>query len=169
MQQRDRDMHRRNRSVTPEHVAGLVVGEGCFYAESAPDPKYRSGWRIRPSFCIEMRHDDREALEEVQAHIGCGKIYYLDFGRYRGYESRGWQPHAKYRVGSVRDLHEKVVPFFQRHRLFGRKQDAFALFAELVEMLVLQEHRHAEGLEKAKSLARRLGEHNKRGSAPRLE
>jgi hypothetical protein len=29
------------------------------------DPKYRSGWRIRPAFCIEMRHEEREVLEEV--------------------------------------------------------------------------------------------------------
>ena len=52
--------------------------------------------------------------------------------------SRGWQPHAKYRVGSLRDLHEKVVPFFRKHHLFGRKQEAFVLFAELVEMWFLK-------------------------------
>ena len=68
--------------ITTEHVVGLVVGEGCFYTECAPDPKFRFGWRIRPAFCIEMRHDDRDALEAVQHHIGCGRIYDLDFGRY---------------------------------------------------------------------------------------
>jgi hypothetical protein len=47
-------VHRMN--LLPEHISGLVVGEGCFYAESC-DPKYRSGWRIRPAFCIEMRHE----------------------------------------------------------------------------------------------------------------
>ena len=51
--------------MTPENLAGLVVGEGCFYAESVSDRKYRSGWRIQPAFCIEMRHDDRAVLEEV--------------------------------------------------------------------------------------------------------
>jgi hypothetical protein len=51
--------------LLPEHISGLVVGEGCFYAESCADPKYRSGWRIRPAFCIEMRHEEREVLEEI--------------------------------------------------------------------------------------------------------
>src|SRR5918992_3682210 len=117
-------------TVTPEHVAGLVVGEGCFYAESGRDKKYRSGWRIRPAFCIEMRHDDREVLEYVRDHLGCGAIYDLDFGRYRGYESKGWKPHVKYRVSNLADLHGKVVPFFRSRALFGRKRRAFELFSE---------------------------------------
>ena len=149
-------------TVTPEHVAGLVVGEGCFYAESGRDKKYRSGWRIRPAFCIEMRHDDREVLEYVRDHLGCGAIYDLDFGRYRGYESKGWKPHVKYRVSNLADLHGKVVPFF-RSRLFGRKRRAFELFSELVEMMERREHLTPEGLEAAKDLAKRLTDHNKKG------
>lgn len=92
-------------SITGYHVAGLVVGEGCFYAESAPDPKYRSGWRIRPGFCIEMREDERPALEAVMDHLGCGRIYDLDFGRYKGYEQKRWSPHVKFRVTRISDLH----------------------------------------------------------------
>ena len=75
-------------AITPENISGLVVGEGCFYAESAPDPKYRSGWRIRPAFCIEMRHDELEVLEAVREALGCGGIYRLDFGRSRDTERR---------------------------------------------------------------------------------
>src|SRR6266498_763333 len=126
---------RHNSGMTPENLAGLVVGEGCFYAESVSDRKYRSGWRIRPAFCIEMRHDDREVLEGVRAHLACGRVYDLDFGRYRGYEAKGWRPHAKYRVSNLADLHEKVVPFFRQHPLFGRKRRAFELFADLVELM----------------------------------
>lgn len=151
-------------SITPENVAGLVVGEGCFYAESAPDQKYRLGWRIRPAFCIEMRNDDRAALEGVQIHLDCGQIYTLDFGRYRGYETRGWVPHAKFRVGRLSDLHNKVVPFFLHHPLFGRKAAAFDLFAELVELLHSRVHRTPGGLIQARCVAEQLREHNRRGT-----
>jgi LAGLIDADG endonuclease len=149
--------------VTPEHVAGLVVGEGCFYTESGRDKKYRSGWRIRPAFCIETRCDDREVLEEVREHLDCGRIYELDFGRYRGYESKGWKPHVKYRVSNLVDLHGKVVPFFRQHRLFGRKKRAFEIFEQLVHMMYAKEHLSPDGLEEAKELARQLTEHNKKG------
>jgi hypothetical protein len=149
--------------VTPEHVAGLVVGEGCFYTESGRDKKYRSGWRIRPAFCLEMRSDDREVLEEVKDHLNCGSIYDLDFGRYRSYESRGWRPHVKYRVSNITDLHGKVVPFFRKHQLFGRKRTAFEIFEQLVEMMYSREHLNPEGLGRAKELAEQLTKHNKKG------
>lgn len=150
-------------ALTPDNVAGLVVGEGCFYVESAADPKYRSGWRIRPGFCIEMRHDERALLEEVKAIVGCGAIYELDFGRYRGYEDRGWLPHVKFRVGSVADLHAHVVPFFRTHPLFGRKREAFDIFAEIVEGLHAREHLTEIGLKRLKRQAFHLMRHNQRG------
>lgn len=150
-------------AISPQHICGLVVGEGCFYVESAADTKYRSGWRIRPAFCIEMRYDEREILEEVQRQLGCGKVYDLDFGRYRGYEAKGWKPHVKYRVGKISDLHDRVVPFFQQHRLFGRKQRAFELFTLIVESLHREDHRSTSGLDSTRELARQLKEHNKKG------
>jgi hypothetical protein len=150
-------------AITPENVAGLVVGEGCFYAESAADPKYKLGWRIRPGFCIEMRFDERPVLEAVKAHLACGAIYDLDFGRYKGYEGRGWHPHVKYRVTKIGELAENVVPFFSTYPLFGRKQEAFLLFADLVGLLAERHHREAPGLATAKQLAARLRTHNARG------
>lgn len=154
-------------AITPAHISGLVVGEGCFYAESAPDSKYRLGWRIRPAFCIEMRHDDRAVLEEVRRQLSCGQIYELDFGRYRAYRSRGWQPHVKYRVTRLSDLQEKVVPFFRRYPLFGQKALAFTLFASLVESLARGDHRCETRLETTKGLAAALSRHNARGSRSR--
>jgi hypothetical protein len=151
--------------MTPENVTGLVVGEGCFYVESGPDPKYRSGWRIRPAFCIEMRYDDREVLVGVRDHLGCGSVYDLDFGRYRGYESRGWKPHAKYRVSNLADLYSKVLPFFRRYPLFGRKLGAFELFERIVELKMRKEHLEPRGLETAKRLARQLTKHNRKGES----
>lgn len=149
--------------ITPAHICGLVVGEGCFYAESVADLSYRLGWRVRPAFCIEMRADDRPVLEVVQEYLGCGAIYHLDFGRYRGYRGRGWHPHAKYRVANVRDLQEKVVPFFDQFCLFGRKRLAFKVFKPLVALVYERRHLTPEGLVEARRLARMLAEHNERG------
>ena len=151
--------------LRPEHIVGLVVGEGCFYAESAPDPKYRLGWRLRPAFCIEMRIDERPVLEAVRQTIGCGRVYELDFGRYQGYESKDWMDHAKYRVAATRDLARFVVPFFEANPLFGRKAVAFTHFSELVRLLSSGSHRTPEGLREGKALAANLTAHNRRGRA----
>lgn len=149
--------------ITPENVAGLVVGEGCFYVESCPDPKYRLGWRIRPGFCIEMRVDEEPVLEAVRDLLGCGGVYRLDFGRYRGYEAKGWRQHAKYRVTRQVDLRERVVPFFTRYRLFGSKAKAFEHFSHLVRLVSEGAHRTPSGLLIAKVVALKLKEHNARG------
>lgn len=150
-------------AITPQHVCGLVVGEGCFYVESAKDPGYRSGWRIRPAFCVEMRLDERPVLEAIRDLLGCGQVYVLDFARYRGYEARGWHPHAKFRVSNVRDLHDRVVPFFAEHGLFGRKRSAFEIFRRLVALVYARRHLTPDGLAHAKALAADLAKHNQRG------
>jgi hypothetical protein len=153
--------------ISPEHICGLVVGEGCFYAESVRDPGYRLGWRVRPGFCNEMRADERPVLEAVQRCLDCGGIYHLDFGRYKGYREKGWHRHAKFRVANVRDLHERVVPFFDEHLLFGRKWLAFQVFKPLVALVYERQHLTPEGLAEAKGLATKLAAHNQRGLADR--
>jgi hypothetical protein len=110
-----------------------------------------------------MRHDEREVLEEVRAYMACGNVYDLDFGRYRGYEPRRWRPHVKYRVSNLADLQSKVVPFFRRHLLFGRKRRGFEIFAELVDAMSRREHLSEDGFRRARDLATQLTEHNKRG------
>lgn len=54
----------------------------------------------------------------------------------------------RYCVRSVTDLHETIIPFFQKHPLRTAKQQDFILFAETVEMLLKKEHLNEGGLEK---------------------
>lgn len=149
--------------ISPQALSGFVVGEGCFYVESGHDEKYRHGWRIRPAFCVEVRDDDREILEVLKSELGCGNIYELDFGRYRGYEDRNWRPHVKYRVGNFQDILTKVVPFFERHPLFGRKRLSFNLFRNVVMLMQTKKHLDPKGLEEIKVLVRTLNTLNKKG------
>jgi hypothetical protein len=51
----------------------------------------------------------------------------------------------------------------RKHELFGRKRNAFDLFAELVELLHARKHLTASGLEGCKAVSVRLAEHNRRG------
>jgi len=150
-------------NISPENVSGFVVGEGCFYVECGGDKKYKLGYRIRPAFCIEVRHDDREVLEAVRDHLGCGNIYDLDFGRYKGYEQKKWKPHVKYRTSNIDDISKKVVPFFKQHRLFGKKRRSFDLFCKIVELVERKAHLSEEGLQQILPLVNELRTLNKKG------
>jgi hypothetical protein len=149
--------------MPPEAISGYVTGEGCFYAESGYDPKYRLQHRIRLAFCIEVKATDRELLEAVQSQLGCGHIYELDFGRYRGYETKNWKPHVKYRVSNFQELTQKVIPFFSQYPLFGTKHQSFEVFCQIAELMMNKQHLTPEGLEIIKILVKRLNALNKKG------
>jgi hypothetical protein len=149
--------------ISPENISGFVVGEGCFYVESGKDPKYKLGYRVRAAFCIELREDDREILESIQERLGCGNIYSLDFGRYEGYSKKGWQPHVKYRVSNQPDLFRKIVPFFKKYPLFGKKLKSFEIFTRIVEKIETKQHLTQNGLEEIKVLVSELKALNKKG------
>ncbi|PIW66515.1 MAG: hypothetical protein COW11_03010 [Candidatus Omnitrophica bacterium CG12_big_fil_rev_8_21_14_0_65_43_15] len=149
--------------MSPENVSGYVTGEGCFYAESGYDSKYKLKHRIRLAFCIEVRVDDRILLDMVKKQLGCGNVYSLDFGRYKGYEAKNWRPHVKLRISNFEDLFNKVIPFFKQHNLFGVKKQAFDIFYEIAEAIKNKKHLEEKGLEEIKALVKQLHELNKKG------
>lgn len=150
-------------NISPENVSGFVTGEGCFYVESGKDPKYRLGHRIRPAFCIELRCDDKSILEAIQFHLKCGHIYELNFGRYQGYEEKNWKPHVKLRIGNFTDISQKVIPFFLKYPLFGRKKRSFDVFHRVVHLMAGGKHLTEAGLQEIIPLVKELNSLNKKG------
>jgi hypothetical protein len=149
--------------MSPESISGYVTGEGCFYAESGKDLKYRLGHRIRLAFCIEVKESDKEILEGVQQALGCGNMYFLDFGRYKGYEEKNWHKHVKYRVSNFNDIWTKVIPFFKKYPLYGTKAKVFKVYCEIAERMFRREHISYAGLEQVKVFVTQLKALNKKG------
>jgi len=149
--------------IPPESISGYVTGEGCFYVESGRDLKYRLGHRIRLGFCIEVKESDKEILEGIQRVLGCGNIYSLDFGRYKGYEERKWHKHVKLRVSNFQDIWNKVIPFFQKHPLYGTKQKVFEIYCEIAKRMYERQQITYAGLEQIKVLVSQLKALNKKG------
>ena len=149
--------------IPPESISGYVTGEGCFYVESGYDPKYKLEYRVRPAFCIEVKESDKEILEEIKQVLGCGNIYSLDFGRYKGYTEKKWHRHVKYRVSNFKDIWTKVIPFFKNHPLFGTKKKAFEVYCEIAKKIYERRHVTYEGLEQIKVLVSQLKALNKKG------
>src|SRR3989338_10290875 len=94
-------IHRKK--LDPNYIAGFGDGEGSFCVGISKHKTLRRGIEIHPLFEIELRADDREILERILVTICCGKIYDCSYDRY------GWQPHAKYKVGSTKDLEKFVI------------------------------------------------------------
>ena len=150
-------------NMNPHMLAGLVVGEGCFTVDGGADSKYSLGWRCRPQFSVAMVSEDRELLEALKEAMQSGYIYELDFGRYEKYAAKNWKPQSKFIVTRIEDLYSKVVPFFEKYPLAGRKKKAFKLFAQIVKIRYEEKRITAVNINKLQELTNELKSLNKRG------
>src|SRR3989338_3983864 len=113
--------------LSPEFVAGLTAGEGCFYLqfrreerkESKNSPAY---YRWCVQFIINLRDKDLELIQKLPATFHCGTIH----------TPPGW---ARFSIQDIENLYHIVLPFFQKYPPYGNKQKDFALWAEAVEIL----------------------------------
>lgn len=128
--------------LNPWYIVGFVDGEGCFAITFSKHKTKR--WKVDPQliFEIELRGDDRPILEQIQTRFDCGRIYHLDYVRY------GWMPHAKYAVKSYKDIIRKVIPFFRRYPLQGKKRKDFEKFCEAAEVFKQKGHLTEKGIER---------------------
>ena len=125
-------------TLEPQWIVGFVDGEGCFCVSIHRNPYVRQtrGWQVHPVFQVYQHERHRAVLEELRAFFGCGSI------RAKGPNSRV----STYAVDGLRDLEEKVLPFFERHPLRVKGSD-FDAFAVIVKAMRRKEHLTSDGFE----------------------
>lgn len=146
----------------PQYVVGFVDGEGSFSVSVYQDATMKNKINVRSEFEIELRKDDKPILERIQKTLGCGIVYDCDYTRY------GWYPHAKYKAHRIRDLAEKIIPFFDKNLLQGKKREVYLRFREIVRKQVAKEHLTKKGVREILALRdkmRKLGKKHRLGTA----
>lgn len=103
-------------------LAGLLDGEGCFFAKVYPQPDGRLPVTVRCE--IGLRADDRPLLEEIQRVTGLGKIYS------RSSRAENWAPVCTWRV-SGREC-SKMLDRLDAAPLRSKKQRDYALWRQIV-------------------------------------
>ncbi|PIS21586.1 hypothetical protein COT51_02005 [candidate division WWE3 bacterium CG08_land_8_20_14_0_20_41_15] len=128
--------------VNPWYIVGFTDGEGCFAILLSKHKTKKA--RIDANLCyeIELRADDRPVLELIQKRLDCGRIVVLNYERY------GWKPHVKYVVKKQSDIFNKVIPFFKRFPLKGKKGKDFELFCRAADIFRTKQHLSEEGINK---------------------
>ncbi len=129
-----------NSKLNPYYLVGLVDGEGCFCVSFNKHKNNRI--EVRLIFEIELREDDKEILDRVKITLGCGNIYHLDYKRYKK-----WKPHYKYKVSNIKDITQKVIPFFEKYPLQAKKKSNFNYFRKVSLLILSGRHLTKEGVE----------------------
>jgi hypothetical protein len=113
-------------------LSGFVDGEGCFRLACSRNPKlpgaFRSGFA---EFQINLRADDRPILELIQSFLGCGRF---TVGK-RMVNHRRPNPLLMLCVSRTNELHNIVIPLFERHPLHAKESRDFAIWRRGVELL----------------------------------
>lgn len=117
--------------IPGDYVAGFVDGEGCFALtfrkdkqKDKPTGKIREYFYWKAQFAIVLRPDDAAILDSIKTTLGCGLITT---------KKKGDQ--VRLSVQDVRDLHNKIIPFFTRYTLRAKKLRDFILWSEAVVIL----------------------------------
>jgi len=113
--------------MSGDFIAGLVEGEGCFAFTLRRDrhldrKKYKEYFYYKAQFAITLRKDDLNLLKQVQEKTGFGHIYMIN-------------NMVRYDEQNTDILYKKVIPFFRKYPLYGKKKDDFELWSEAVKLL----------------------------------
>lgn len=142
--------------LSGNYIAGFVDGEGCFCISLSKHKTTKTGFDPRLNFEIELRGDDREILEAIASYLKCGRVYDLNYDRY------GWAPHAKLKVSGMKDIFEKIIPFFRKYPLLGKKRYSFELFCQAGEIFKNKRHLTQKGIEELIKIRKMMNKYSSR-------
>lgn len=140
----------RKYKLDPNYICGFVDGEGCFSISISKHRTLKRKVEVRALFEIELRADDVKILKDIQEMLNCGNIYILNYSRY------GWRPHVKYKVSNIKDLSDKIIPFFDRYPLKAKKRNIYKIFRQIVLMMKDKKHLTDTGFRKILSLKQKI-------------
>ncbi len=108
------------------YLAGFSDGEGSFNVSFRRRKDYSVPWKVSLSFNTSQRDDSM--CRTFQEALGCGTIRYRKDGI------------CYFEVTDLRQIIERVVPFFRRFPLLSKKRFDFEALAEIARMMESGEH-----------------------------
>jgi LAGLIDADG endonuclease len=102
-------------------LSGFALGEASFMLVCRRRGDYERKWKVSAAFNVSQK--DRAPLELFQETLGCGSI------RKAGNDGWYWE------VNRLADIVGRVIPFFDRFPLIGKKAVDYARFRSAVQLL----------------------------------
>ena len=125
--------------IASYYITGFVDGEGCFSVTIQKSKNVRLGIQIIPEFHVSQHQNRAKVLEAIMRKFNCGYIKPNDSRNPKDLTS-------VYVVRNLKDLRDKVVPFFKDYPFISSKQQDFETFAQVINLMDKKEHLKKEGL-----------------------
>jgi hypothetical protein len=118
-------------------ITGFCDGESSFMVRVE---RRKNGWVVQASFAIGLSNKDKALLKLIQS----------TFGGVGGF-CKG-STIMQFRVSSIKDLINVIIPHFDKYPLLTQKHADFKLFKRVVELMANKEHLTPEGLQEIVNL-----------------
>ena len=122
--------------MNPWFVTGFTDGgeAGCFWIDVYKDNTYKTGWRVKLFYQINLHIKDQTLLEQIQKFFKAGKLY-------------NSSTNCRYYVSSVQDL-QIIIQHFDKYALLSKKRADFELLKQAFALVQNKEHLTIQGLAK---------------------
>ncbi|OGY45526.1 MAG: hypothetical protein A2729_01930 [Candidatus Buchananbacteria bacterium RIFCSPHIGHO2_01_FULL_39_14] len=141
-------------------IVGFTDGEGCFSVSIIKNLTTKTGWQIFPEFVITQGEKSLKVIQNIKDYFNCGQIY---INRRKDNHKENL---CRYCVRSIKDLDEKIIPFFKKNRLRTAKFNDFKKFCLILKLMKRKKHLTQEGIKK---IAKIIQEMNRKIPARFLE
>jgi hypothetical protein len=122
--------------IHPYFLTGFFDAEGCFHVSLTINKTCKTGWQVKACFAISLDARDLALLKRIQSYFGgigeinkCGKNAY------------------QYRVTSLKEIVNVIIPHFINYPLISQKRADFWLFKQVVDLMIIKKHVTLEGLQ----------------------
>jgi LAGLIDADG endonuclease len=102
-------------------LSGFALGEGSFMVVARRRSDYTVKWKLSAAFNVSQK--DRVPLDLFRETLECGTI------RKAGNDGWYWE------VNRLQDIQTRIVPFFERFPLIGKKAEDFDRFRAAARIL----------------------------------
>ena len=122
-------------SLNPNWVTGFSDAEACFGFRIRKNNQLKIGWEVIPYFLIHLHAKDLPILLDIKQFFNVGIISHN-------------KDSVLYRVNSIEDIVNRILPHFDLFPLISKKKADFLLFKLAIELIRKKEHKSIEGIYK---------------------
>ena len=126
--------------LTAQWIVGFIDGEGCFHIGINKNQEMKLGVQVLPELTVVQHEVDEQVLYALKDYFQCGVV------------RKNHGTRLCYRVRGHKNLMEKIIPFFEKHKLKTRKRIDFQKFRKVVLLMEKEDHLTPDGLEKIRKI-----------------
>jgi len=114
-------------------LAGFADADGCYFISIYDSPKSKLGKAVQLSFILTQHLRDEQLMKGLIEYLNCGKF-------------KVRKDACDLTVVSIKDINEKIIPFFTKYNLHGIKNLNFIDFSKAAKIMETKKHLTQEGL-----------------------